>query len=515
MDSGRPGPFWQKTKCISAGLVFSAIAFLCNETCAEAQSHAGFPHAERARALMEARQNPEAIEEWGVALKAEPENPVYRNLYGLALQSVGRTADARKQFQQAIQLSSDFVDAHSNLAYNFWTDGDENAAILEFDRALKLRPADPALHLARGLLAASGEKGGEACKQLDRARPWPNDPETLWRIFSAYQVCRQPKEAVEAVSLLPADNETQLNIGKTLLAFHQPQFAIPFLERSQASGSQASVSILLLAEAHLSSGQPEKALQETSLLPESERTSTAALELRASCLLKMGKRSEAQEQFAALVERFPENPEAYVDATQIPLEDQNWETSLDILNRGLQKIPGSWLLLFRRAMTFKLSGHSPEALSDLLEAMRRDGDIPLLAAALGEVYASQANLAGAAQMFHRTFDETGAPEFQFAYALALEREGNDAGALKEMKKAAALLPSDARAHFEYGKLLRQNGEIKAARQELERAKALAPDLSSNLYVLTRLYQSLGETDRAARTLKEFLASKQKSGANQQ
>jgi tetratricopeptide (TPR) repeat protein len=166
-------------------------------------------------------------------------------------------------------------------------------------------------------------------------------------------------------------------------------------------------------------------------------------------------------------------------------------------------------------MTFKLSGRPNEAGRDLLDAMRHGGDVSLLAAALGEVYASQGNLAGAAQIFRKTFNETGAPEFQVAYALALEKQGNVTEALKEMEKAAALLPNDARTHFEYGKLLSENGRINEAKRELERAKALDPKLPENLYALSRLYQKLGETDRATNAMKEFLASKQKSGASPQ
>jgi tetratricopeptide (TPR) repeat protein len=125
------------------------------------------------------------------------------------------------------------------------------------------------------------------------------------------------------------------------------------------------------------------------------------------------------------------------------------------------------------------------------------------------------NLAGAAQIFRKTFNETGAPEFQVAYALALEKQGNGGEALKDMEKAAALLPNDARTRFEYRKLLSENGRMNDARRELERAKALDPKLSENLYFLSRLYQKLGETDRAARTMKEFLVSKEKSRASPQ
>jgi tetratricopeptide (TPR) repeat protein len=483
MKTGWRSPFRQKIGCVVTSFIFCAIGFLCNEFQVAAEPRTGLPHAERARALMQSQNYAAAIEEWKAALKVEPDNPIYNNLYGLALQSVGRPADARRQFQRAIQLNPDFPDALSNLAYNLWTDGKDNAAILEFDRALKLRPADPGLHLARGLLATSNNKHREGCKHLDQARPWPDDPETLWRIFSAYQDCNQSDKSEEAARLLPSDSETQLSIGQAFLAFHQPQLAIPFLERAAMKSSESA---LLLAEAHLGIGDPEKALQELSILPEPESNSAAAVELRASCLIKMGKKTEAQEQFAELVRRFPENPAVYIDATQIPLEDQNWEESLKILDAGLERIPESWPLLFRRGMTFKLSGQSNEAEGDLLNAMRHGGDISLLAAALGEVYASQGNLAGAAQIFRKTFNETGVPEFQVAYAVALEKQGNVTEALKEMEKAAVLLPNDARTHFEYGKLLSENGRMNDARRELERAKALDPKLSENLYVLSRL-----------------------------
>ena len=512
MKRGWPVWFWKIAQRNSAVFICCVIAPLCNP--ARAQEHAGLAHAEHAQKLMLAQQNSEAIGEWEAALKADPANPVYRNLYGLALQAVGRPADARTQFQRALQLKPGYADAHSNLAYNFWTAGEEGSAIPEFDRALKLRPSDPGLHLARGLLAASSGKLNEACKYLDLAKPWPNDAETLWRIFSAYEGCNQTQKAVDAAQLLPTDAETQLAIGRTLLALREPQPAVPFLERARDSGGSAAA-ILMLAEAHLSSGNPERALQDLTSLPDSDRTSVAALELRATCLVKMGKRVEAQAQFMELVGRFPENPEVYIDATQIPLEDQKWDVSLAILNNGLNRLPGNWLLLFRRAMTYKLSTRLKEARADLLEAMRHGDDVPLVAAALGEVYAAQDNLTGAAQLFRQTFGETGAPEFQFAYALALEKQGDDVEALKEMNKAALLLPSNARAHFEYGKLLRKNGQMQEARQELEHARVLDPNWSETLYVLSRLYQNLGESDRAAETLKDFYAASQKSGASPQ
>jgi tetratricopeptide (TPR) repeat protein len=226
-------------------------------------------------------------------------------------------------------------------------------------------------------------------------------------------------------------------------------------------------------------------------------------------MLALGERSEAQELFFALLRQAPDDPKMYVNATQILLEDQKWQASLNVLNEGLKRLPGNWLLLFRRAITYKLSGQFDAARTDLLEAIHNGGDIPLLSAALGDVLAAQHDFVGAAGVFQKALHDSGAPEFQLAYALAIARQGKQNEALVEMKRAVELLPRNARAHLEYGKLLQSNAQFDEARSELEYAKQLDPNLLSNLYVLSRLYRTLGESDLASKTLQEFLAGRQR------
>jgi tetratricopeptide (TPR) repeat protein len=137
------------------------------------------------------------------------------------------------------------------------------------------------------------------------------------------------------------------------------------------------------------------------------------------------------------------------------------------------------------------------------------GDVALVSAALGELYAKLDDLPSAAEVFRKALSETGRPEFQYALALSLERMGSDEQALVEYEKAVSLFPENARARFAYGKLLQRSGQLELAKKELEQARTLDPKLSDALYALSRLYTALGETTLASQTAQEFLASKQK------
>ena len=469
----------------------------------------GIEFAQRAQSLMLEHREQDAVPFWKKAIHVDPANATYRNLYGLALQAVGRQEEARREFRRALQVSPKLVDAYSNLGYSLWMDGQETAAEREFDFALKLRPTDANLHFARGLLSAELGEHSMACQHLDLAQPWPGDQQNVWAIISAYGACNQISKATQVASLLPSNFETMVELGKTFLALDQPLTAIQFFERASNLNPLSTVARLSLAEAYLKKMDPESALQELSRLSPAEFDSASAIELRASCLVAMGKRSEAQELFRDMTTRFPDDPKSYVNATQIPLEDQHWDEALELLNVGLARMPRSWLLLFRRGMALKLSWKLKDAREDFVQALQVGGDTLLISAALGEVYASQGDLQGASLLFRKTFEQTGSPEFQLAFALTLAKQGEDKEALAQFQSAAAHMPHDARCHLEYGKMLKRVGQFQQARQELELARSLDPNLAGTLYALSRLYHELGERDLEASTLKEFLSARQK------
>jgi len=308
---------------------------------------------------------------------------------------------------------------------------------------------------------------------------------------------------LRAAEWLPPDATTQQRIGAALVGANRAEDALRFLVAARRLEPTSLDAALGLAEGYLEAGRPDLALQTIEEIPASDRQSPAALEVHGTSLLRLGRRTEAKERFATLLRQRPNDPEAYIHATQVALEDDDWEEALRILNEGLARAPDAWLLLLRRGVTYKLMGRIEEARADLVAATAVGGDISLIAAALGDVLAAGGDLRGASGVFRKAFAETGNPVFQFAYALSLARQGDEATALGEMRKASHLLPQNARVHYEYGKLLRNIGEVLAARQQFERAHGLDPKYSPNLYALIRVYVALGEQQLATRMVEEF------------
>jgi tetratricopeptide (TPR) repeat protein len=470
--------------------------------------HPGLEHGKRAQQFMLEKHNAEALPEWEAALRLEPGNPVYHNLYGLALQGAGRAPDARREFRKAIQAYPAYFETMTNLAYSLMADGQLEAASVEFEHALNLRPHDSALHLALGVVMTSRGDAPAACREFEAAGSLPSSPQLLWSVVAVCLNAGRIDAAVKAANELPADTATQLAAGRSLMDANQAQRALPFLLRAKTDGSPEAA--IALAEAYLEIGKPGEALSALETLRGPDRDGFAAVEIRASALLKLGQRAQAKSEFEKLVTLYPDQPDSYIHATQIPLEDRHWDAALEVLNAGLARMPQQWLLLLRRAVTFKMMNRLEEAQFDLIEAVKAGGDVGLVLAALGDTTAARGDLPGAAELFRKAFEKTKLPQFQFAYALAIEKQGEEADALREMRKAAVILPRDVRAHYEYGKLLRRAGQVEAARQEFERVRQLDPKYSPNLYALSRVYADVGKPELASEMAREFLGSKDKA-----
>ena len=87
--------------------------------------------------------------------------------------------------------------------------------------------------------------------------------------------------------------------------------------------------------------------------------------------------------------------------------------------------------------------------------------------------------------------------------MALLSENRVSEALAPLRKAIALDPSYALAHYQLGRLWTRNGRYSEASAELEKAIALQPDLSEAYYQIGQAYRRLGEKEKADRALELF------------
>ncbi|TAN07892.1 MAG: tetratricopeptide repeat protein [Rhodanobacteraceae bacterium] len=91
---------------------------------------------------------------------AFPDDAELARLHGVALFMLGRGAEARRAFEQAVRLAPDSVEARSNLAGALQADGDVDGAVALLEQVVRDRPSDPALrnNLANALRAAGDDE---------------------------------------------------------------------------------------------------------------------------------------------------------------------------------------------------------------------------------------------------------------------------------------------------------------------------------------------------------------------
>jgi predicted Zn-dependent protease len=78
------------------------------------------------------------------AVEVNPSDAIAHNLYGTALSAMGQNTAASVQFQEALRLKPDFPNARFNLAHALVNSGKRGEAIHILEEILKENPDDPA-----------------------------------------------------------------------------------------------------------------------------------------------------------------------------------------------------------------------------------------------------------------------------------------------------------------------------------------------------------------------------------
>jgi tetratricopeptide (TPR) repeat protein len=99
-----------------------------------------FVHNQEGRRYYEAGQFQSAAQQYGLAVELKPENATYRRNYAVSLLQLGRSAEATRQLERALQLDPGLVLAYANLAQAQLAQADSGAAIASLERFTELSP---------------------------------------------------------------------------------------------------------------------------------------------------------------------------------------------------------------------------------------------------------------------------------------------------------------------------------------------------------------------------------------
>jgi tetratricopeptide (TPR) repeat protein len=122
-----------------------------------------------ARTYMATKRYREAADVYEKLARANPRDPSFLNLAGIAYMQRGDLRGARRWFDRAIRLDSRFADAYNNLGATWYTEKDFKRALQYYQRAVTLQPGVAGYHTNVGYAYFSLKMIAEAEQSFRRA----------------------------------------------------------------------------------------------------------------------------------------------------------------------------------------------------------------------------------------------------------------------------------------------------------------------------------------------------------
>jgi tetratricopeptide (TPR) repeat protein len=178
----------------------------------------------------------------------DPNSYVIEVLLGQYSQVKGVYSDAAEHYRRAIEKSPNLPDLYYRYAHALWANGETEAALAQYRRALELDPYDyrSAWEAARILLA--------------------DNPEEAFKLAS------------QALKLKPDVSEALSIRGRALLSLHKPQEAIDDLNKAAALDPHESATHFQLARAYRQLGRTADAQRENLIYEKLEQETHAEKE---------------------------------------------------------------------------------------------------------------------------------------------------------------------------------------------------------------------------------------------
>ena len=180
---------------------------------------------------------PDAIRQYQAALRVKRNYVEAHSSYGNVLRQVGRLPEAIEECRTALRLDPGYARAHNNLANALLDTGQTAEAIEHYQEAIRLMPDDNKMHYNLGNAWLKAGRNGDAIREYETAlRINPTDEEAHYNLgntlFGAGQIPAAITQYRAAVKARPDYVEARNNLGNALLQTEQTAEAITQLEEA-------------------------------------------------------------------------------------------------------------------------------------------------------------------------------------------------------------------------------------------------------------------------------------------
>jgi tetratricopeptide (TPR) repeat protein len=396
---------------------------------------------------LERKQFEEALRLLTPLVRAAPENPRLRTLEGMALNGLGRSAEALGCFRAALQSAPEYLPALLGAAELEFQLRDP-AAEARLNAVLRRQPANATAHAMLGVLAYEKKDCVSAVQHFDAASTMlEGNPLALWQH------------------------------GHCLMRLRRPEGAVPVFERLRVLRPQDGAVLYNLALALYESGRAREACAVLEPLLGAERPESDVMSLAAAALEAAGQIPRAVSLLQQAIRMYPSEERHYVDLAVICLEHDAPDLAVEVLDAGLRNLPQSSRLHAMRGVVNGQLARFAQAEADFEKAAQLEPE--------------------------RAFGQVG-------LSVVLQRLGRDEEAAAKLREYLRRDPRDAGANWMLAQVLVRSGtapgtpEFQEAREALERAVSSDPKLVPARTLLGKLHLQAGETEKAIRELERAI-----------
>ena len=253
-----------------------------------------------------------AVKSWQNVVHLIPHNLDAWQSLGLALEMIKRDDEATAAFQQATRLAPDSVMSMNSLGELYAREGHPDKAMREFQEVLRIKPYWGPAHLGLGKALEATGRIQEAKEHFEQALLNRVNTPGSFNILAKFAFSRgwygaAATNFADALRLNPADPETQVNFGLTLVKLGKHEEAkAHYLEAVRLQPNFAEAHFCLGVELGEEGDAPGAAAQ----FAEAVRLKPGLIEARLNlgiALSSQNRNQEALDQFEEVLRRDPKN----------------------------------------------------------------------------------------------------------------------------------------------------------------------------------------------------------------
>jgi len=244
--------------------------------------------------------NPEALREFDAGLAA--------------INQSGSTAssDARGHFRAAVELDGKLWEAWHNLGAVLYSEGEDDKAVVAFNRALKVNPAHRASLLARAEAHRRARRAKRARKDYRKALSLaPEDRATAARLASLLREAGEYEDALdqirESLRIASASASIYVELGLIYMAQGRQELARLVLRKAEELDPKEPAIYNAIALLALERGDAQLAFERFDHATSLDPNYLAARFNKAGVLLDAGDYARAKTDLLAVVERSPKD----------------------------------------------------------------------------------------------------------------------------------------------------------------------------------------------------------------